>query len=153
MKSLRQKYVPARLQHGESQQHHFESVESMLRAQCNEAIDTCLSELTRRFDQESYKILINMEEVILSCANGDFTVTFSETVKSLYEIDVDFHRLSAQLQLLPGVMAQNFPEVKKVTSFDTVLSLLKDNHAKLLFSELKKLIQIYLLVPMSIASG
>ena len=63
--------VPHRLRHGDAEQHHFESEKYMFRAQYFEAIDACLSELNRRFDEESYALLRQIEIAFLNAANQD----------------------------------------------------------------------------------
>ena len=50
--------VPRHLQRGDASQHRLESEKSMFRAQYFEAIDACLSELNRRFDEDSYTLIL-----------------------------------------------------------------------------------------------
>lgn len=64
----RQRKVPHRLQHGDSVQHQFDSLKLMFRAQYSKAIDACLAELNRLFDERSYTPLQHLEDVILNAA-------------------------------------------------------------------------------------
>ncbi|XP_064420758.1 52 kDa repressor of the inhibitor of the protein kinase-like [Latimeria chalumnae] len=151
----RQRKVPRRFQHGDAAQHNFPSAEDFYRAHYFEAIDACICELSRRFDQESYKILISIEDALINAANGK-EFAFSDKVRNIYSVsgDIDFEQLEAELKLLTGIIKQQLPEVKEVTSIDTIVSLLSDwCDTKLLLSNVYRLLQIYLLAPMCIASG
>jgi hypothetical protein len=44
----------------------------------------------------------------------------NDAVKRLYKDDLDFDQLKAELKLLDGMISQRLPEVKKVTSIDTI---------------------------------
>ncbi|XP_071843974.1 zinc finger MYM-type protein 1-like [Apostichopus japonicus] len=149
----RHRKVPRRLQLGNAEQHMFASPEDLYRVEHCGAIDVCISELGRRFQQTSYTVLVDIETALINSSNGhDFG--FSEQTKSLYKNDVDFHCLQAELALLNGIIKQRLPLVKKVTSMDTVVSLLSDhNDIRLAFPNVLRLIHIYLLAPMSAASG
>ena len=52
----------------------------MFRAQYFEAIDACLSELNRRFDEESYALLQQIEIASLNAANQE-PIEFSDTLR------------------------------------------------------------------------
>ena len=71
-------------------------------------------------------------------------------------MDIDFEQLDGGLKLLKGIIKQHVPEVKKVTSVDTITSLFCSDEAmvqmNLVLSNVLHLLQIYLLAPMSAAS-
>uniref|UniRef100_H3ACG0 HAT C-terminal dimerisation domain-containing protein n=1 Tax=Latimeria chalumnae TaxID=7897 RepID=H3ACG0_LATCH len=135
----KQRKVPRRFHHGDAAQHNFPSAEDFYRAHYFEANDACICELSRHFDQESYKILISIEDVLINAANGK-EFAFSDK------------QLEAELEFLTGIK-QQLPEVKEVTLIDTIVSLLSDwPDTKLLLSNIFHLLQIYLLAPMCIAS-
>ena len=85
------KKVPRRLDNdGFAAHHQFNSVEdNMHRADYFEGIDACLSELYRRFDEESYAPLQHFESIILNAANG-LSFEISKTFRKAYENDVNF---------------------------------------------------------------
>ena len=85
----RRRQVPRRLQHGEAPQHQHESTEAFYRASYYEAIDACIAELNRRFDEVSYAPLQNLEDVFLNAANGQ-PFQFSKQVCETYSKQVDF---------------------------------------------------------------
>ena len=51
-KLSRPKQIPRQFQHGDGEQNHFQSVKEFHRAQYVEAIDSCMTALKKRFDQE-----------------------------------------------------------------------------------------------------
>ena len=154
----RQTQVPRRLQHGDGEQLCFRAAEDVHRVQCVEAIDTCLVSLNERFDQEAFLVLSKIETVLIAAANGmDFDLGNINQLKDIYAVDVDFENLHGELKLLNGIIKQRLPEVKKVTSVDTITSLFCNDEVtvqvNLALSNVLRLLQIYLLAPMSAASG
>jgi hypothetical protein len=116
-----------------------------------------MAALQERFDQEIYSVLMNIETVLINVANGH-TFELNDAVKRLYEDDLDFDQLKAELKFLEGIISQRLPEVKKVTSIDTITSTFSTEETDSLqtviaMSNIVQLLQIYLLAPMSTASG
>ena len=72
-------------------------------------------------------------------------------------MDVDFENLHGELKLLNEIIKQRLPEVKKVKSVDTITSLFCNDEVtvqmNLALSNVLRLLQTYLLAPMSAASG
>ena len=82
----------------------------------------------------------------------------NDAVKRLYKDDLDFDQLKAELKLLDGMISQRLPEVKKVTSIDTITPIFSteetgSSQIVMAMSNVVWLLQIYLLAPMSTASG
>jgi hypothetical protein len=89
---------------------------------------------------------------------GIYTFELNDAVKRLYEDDLDFDQLKAELKLLEGIIFQRLPEVKKVTSIDTITSIFSTEETDssqilMAMSNVVRLLQIYLLAPMSAPSG
>uniref|UniRef100_H3AEC9 Uncharacterized protein n=1 Tax=Latimeria chalumnae TaxID=7897 RepID=H3AEC9_LATCH len=77
-----------------------------------------------------------------------------DKVRNIYSGDIDFEQLEAELKLLTGIVKQQLPEVKEVTSIDTIVPFLSDwCDTKLFLSNIFRVLQIYLLALMCIASG
>ena len=56
--------------------------------------------------------------------------------------------------MLKGLVNQILPEIRKVTNVDTIVQLFsEDQSASHLLPNIKRLLKIYLLAPMSIAAG
>jgi hypothetical protein len=121
-KLSRPKQIPRRFQHGDGDHHHFQSPKEFHRAQTFETIDACMTALQEGFDQEIYSVLVNIETVLINAANGR-TFELNDAVKRLYKDDLDFDQLNGELTLLEGIISQRFPEVKTVTSIDTITSV------------------------------
>ncbi len=154
----RQTQVPRRLQHGNGDQHCFQAAEDLHRAQCVEAIDACLVALNERFDQKAFSVLSYIETVLIAAANSlDFDLRNLDELKHLYTADIDFEQLDGELKLLKGIIKQHLPEVKEVTSVHTITSLLCNAEATVpinaVLHNVVRLLQSYLLAPMSAASG
>eukprot|EP00112_Aurelia_sp_Birch-Aquarium-sp1_P007695 Seg1840.3 transcript_id=Seg1840.3/GoldUCD/mRNA.D3Y31 product="Zinc finger MYM-type protein 1" protein_id=Seg1840.3/GoldUCD/D3Y31 len=93
-KLSRRRQVPRHLQILEAPQHHYESAEAFYRASYYEAIDACIAELNRRFDEASYAPLQNLEDVFLNAGN-DQPFQFSKQVCESYGKQVDFEEAGA----------------------------------------------------------
>ena len=149
----RYKKVPRRLDNGSAAEHQFNSAEDMHRAQCFVAIDACLVELNRRFREESYAPLQQFESAVISAANG-LSFELSENFQKSYEKDVNFDSLQSELKLLETVTKQTFPEIKRVTSMETVVSILTyGQNGTHLLPNVIRLMHIYLLAPLTTASA
>ena len=156
-KLSRPKQIPRRFQHGDGEQHHFQSAKDLHRAQYVEAVDSCMAALKERFDEEIYSVLMNIETVLINASNG-CAFELNDAVKRLYKDDLDFDQLKAELMLLEGIISQRLPEVKTVTSIDTITSIFSTEETDssqivMAMSNVVRLLQIYLLAPMSAASG
>ena len=125
-KLSRPKQIPRRFQHGDGEQRHFQSAKDFHRAQYVKAVDSCMAALKERFDQEIYS-----ETVLINASNG-CAFELNDAVKRLYKDDLDFDQLKAELMLLEGIISQRLPEVKTVTSIDTIIDrrngLIADRH-------------------------
>ena len=118
-KLSRLKQIPHRFQHEDGEQHHFQSAKDFHQAQYVEAVDPCMTALKERFDQEIYSVLMNIEAVLINASNG-CAFELNDAVKRLYKAVLDFDQLKAELMLLEGIISQRLPEVKTVTSIDTI---------------------------------
>ena len=149
----RPRKVPRRLQDGDAEEHQHDSVKSMFRAQYCEAIDAILAELNRRFDERSYAPLQHIEDVILNAANRE-PCDISDDFKGTYDNEIDFDQVTTELRFLPGIIKQCLPEVRRVTTMDTVISAVtQGQNGAFIVPNIVRLLQIYLLAPMSAATA
>ena len=144
---------PRRLDEGE-EPHHFPSPKDYFRQQYFEAGDLMIGEITERFDQSFLEPLIAMEKTLLAAASAEDMADDLKIIEdSVFGKDFDFPRLTWQLKILPDIVKQAPPEVKKVTSIRTLCTAMAtDNHRKT-FSELNKLLRLYLTVPVTSATS
>jgi len=97
-----QRQVPKCINQG-AQSHQYQSPEEYFRQQNLEVLDILITELQRRFDQESFKLLSEIERILISACNGSI-VQPSDGLRELYQPDIDFQRLSVQLAMLPDLV-------------------------------------------------
>ena len=68
-----------------------------------EAIDIINGELERRFLQESFSFVRQIEKLLLDSANAK-SASLPEKVKSTYHQDIDMDKLKIQLKMLPDAV-------------------------------------------------
>ena len=147
------KKVPRRLQDGDAVEHQHDSAKSMFQAQYFEAIDAILAEFNRQFDEKSYAPLQHLEDVILNAANR-VPCDISDDFKKTYDNEIDFDKVTTELRFLPGIIKQCLPEVKRVTTMDTVISAVtQGQNGTFVVPNIVRLLQMYLLAPMSAATA
>jgi len=88
--------VPKRIDQGAQSHQYF-------RQQYFEVLDILITELQCRFDQESFKLLSEIERILISACNGSI-VQPSDRLRELYQPDIDFQHLSVQLAMLPDLV-------------------------------------------------
>lgn len=129
--------------------------EEYFRRQYYEILDIVNQEMTNRFDQATFRVLQEIENInilIRSC-NGD-TVTLSDGFKNLYSKDLKLQNLSTQLSLLPDIVSTVNTEhqmgVKKVTTVNTVVELLNCcSFSRTMLKEVNRLLRLYLTIPLT----
>ena len=124
---------PRRIDEG-TQTHEWETVEEYYRQKYYALLDTLLTKLDNRFDQQTLFILSDIENMITSAANR-VNFTLPQTLRTLYSDDLDLDRLKVHLTMLPDVVLQ------------------QNIFTKSLLSELHKLLRLYFTIPMSNANS
>ncbi|XP_078665396.1 zinc finger MYM-type protein 1-like [Branchiostoma floridae x Branchiostoma belcheri] len=144
---------PRRLDDG-SQPHRYDSPKDFYRHIYLQACDLLVGELTDRFDQDFLKPVLAMESVLLSAANGDdFSDAMDEVMTSVFGKDLDRAKLRRHLSVLPDVIEQALPEVKKVTSIRTICSAMVTSSHRTTFAQTHKLLRLYLTIPITSATS
>ena len=72
---------------------------------------------------------------------------------SRLEGDVDVPKLSSELNLLASFVKEVQPDLKDITSIQTVIDVMKQGKLTKVFSELHSVIKLYLTVPLSNATA
>lgn len=121
-----------------------------------EAIDVISAELDRRFDQSSMKLAAKRERAVIKAAEGRSVDL--EALQLPEELDTD--RLELQLKMLRPSIAKQLADVTKdrgfmcVTVQDVASCLIKlQPQTRAMFSEIEKLIELCLCLPISVASS
>lgn len=81
------------------------------RKQYFEVLDLRNSELSRRFDQSDFGVVVDMEKMLVTAASGK-EVTLPSSITSLYAEEFDFDKLRAQLSMLPDTIKTSAIQAK-----------------------------------------
>ena len=138
--------VPKRIDGG-AESHVYQTPKEHYRRIFFEVIDCISGEITNRFDQPSFTFIQSVEEILIDAANGK-EVQNPPAVTECYRNDLDFDRLSQQLRSLHDLCSH----YRKVTNVDSITQALveSDNRAiRAMLSEVRKLLQLYLTVPVT----
>lgn len=91
--------------------------------------------------------ILTMESLLI---NGEHHAEELKRVKeSVFKDDLDFDRLERHLGVLVDVIHQALPQVKKVTSARTICTAMRIDPYRTMLSEIHKLLQLYLTVPIT----
>lgn len=142
----RRKKVPRRIDDG-AENHVYLTPKAHFKHNFFEVIDWIIAEISNRFNQPSFTFIQKVETLFIDAANGK-EAQIPTDVRQCYDNDLDFDRLHQQLQSLPDLCSH----CRKVTNIDTITQALveSDNRAiRSMFSEVRKLLQLYLTVPIT----
>ena len=130
------------------------TVEDMYRKEYFEALDSVKGELERHFQQDNLLFVRAIERILISSANGS-TSSFSDRFQEVYGKDIDIHKLSLKLQLLPDAIRSSSTTTIEVTKIQTICDVLNDQSGvkKTLLTEVHKLLRIYYTIPVTTASA
>lgn len=130
-------------------QHVFASVEEYYKREYFEAIDIINGELERRFLQESFSFVGEIEKLLLDSANAK-SANLPEKMESIYQEDLDMDKLKIQLKMLPDavkVTPMHGIPIKQVTRVQTLCQVFNIQPTfKILLTEVHKLLRIYLTI-------
>lgn len=120
-----------------------------------EALDITVAEIKRRFEPKTLQVLNEIENILIPSCNGLPLKHPSSEFAEMYNEDIDFERLKPQLLMLPElVKVSNAGIVKEVTSINTLCDLINGaSVGKAMFSEIHKLLLLYLTTPLTSASA
>ena len=82
----RQKQIPVRID-DDAPNHHFSTTEERFCKQYYEVHDLITNELERRYEQESFQILQEIEDLVIKSCSGT-VIQPSEKLKKLYSEDI-----------------------------------------------------------------
>ena len=154
----RYRRAPKRLDDG-SLPHRYETPKEFCRQTYFELLDMVHVEMDRRFAQSSLKVPRALEKLLVGACNGEITTTLPELVETTYAKDVDIKKLLRQLQMLPDLVnaAKARPlhsPLQAVTNVCTLAAILDDvPMAPVMFSEVDKMVRLFLTVPVTTATG
>ena len=150
---------PRRLDEG-SAPHRFNSPEEHYKMHYFYALDLVIEEISVRFSQESMSVPKDLETLLINAANHQEAVqiTMPESLQPMYSRDVNMQKAVHQLQMLPDLV-NAFKQSQKisrlqVTSMRTIAEILNTvPFAKAMFSEIDKLLRLYLTIPVTTSTA
>ena len=144
---------------GGSIAHRFVCPSDFFKVQYFEALDLIQQELSRRFNQQSLALPKKIEEMMISSSNGlEDNISVPAEIIEAYSQDLDMNKLQCQLQMLPDLVSaykrnKSLPTFR-VTTMRTISEMLSSvPSAKDLFSEVDKMIRIYLSILVTTATA
>ena len=122
-----------------------------------EVLDILVNELKCRFHQNSLAVLHELEDILNTSCNGNVKKP-SNQLCNLYSSDIDIDRLMPQLSMMPELInvfnKESGAKVKKVTTVRAICDMRNNTSiSKVMFSEMDKLLKIYLTVPVTTATA
>ena len=135
-----------------STDHGWTSPLEFYRHQFYAILDLVSGRTRERFDCKTLDHLTAIEDLLVNGANGEIPEVGVLLQKNL-EGDVDVKRLVTQLACFTSFLKQWNPDIRTVTSVETVIECMKTMKLKNTFTEIHKLIKLYLVIPLSNASG
>ena len=140
----------------------FETPEDYYRKTYFEVIDIIVLELSQRFSQESLRIPLQIESTLLKATNMVSDVengNIDETLLKFYAKDLDGKKLLRQIAMLPDLVNEikktsPYDHLKSVTNVRVLADILKTSPLTLaMFSEVHKLVRIFLTIPVTTATA
>ena len=136
----RKRRAPACFEVGSGEGFHSETVEDHFRRQYFEVL---IASITKRFDQLGYRMYKNLEDLLVTAANGKEIEAYLKTVTAFYRDDFDSSLLSAQLQNLATHFDGNTVTLRDCIAFLRGLS----SAQRYFFSEVCMLAHLIIVMP------
>ena len=150
----RYRKVPKRLDGGE-RPHCYPDPKDRYRHIYYETLELVSGEIERRFNQSDLNTVKDLEELLLTAANGELGQEYQipEALSSYLEGDIDQIRLKVHLSMIPDMIKTAFDRsIKKVTTVRTLTAAMNKSEVyKGMLSEVDKLLQIYFTFPVTSA--
>lgn len=145
----RRRVPPRRLDQG-SAPVQFNTPREMYAQLYFEILDVISSSLTDRFNQSSYKIALDVEKLIMDAANeASINQECLSAVTKHYGTDINADELKLNLRMLPNICGSG-----KISNITTVCESLNAlGLASKLFSQICKLLKLFLLLPVTSATA
>ena len=123
-----------------------------------EVLDIICNEVSRRFHQEDFDVVLDIEKTLIGAGNGE-VVVIPNTVLTKYRDDLNMDRLLTHLKMVPDIVKRYSCEsgitIKKITNVSTLCDIMNNLRpgVKALCTELHRLLQLFLTIPVATASS
>lgn len=137
----RRRKVPAKLAFGPGHTaHQPDTIEDLHRQEYFAVLDHAKGSIEARFDQPGFETYSTMQDMLLQASNGESYDAALAMLKPSYSTDVDFDRLDIQLAMLHSTIGP-------VVSFSEVVKKFKALPTMALYSEVKVILQLIMVLP------
>ena len=135
-----------------STDHACDTVEQYYKTQFFEVIDLLTTQIKDRFDQDTLKYLISIEDLVVHAAKGE-DIAIDQELEDKIKQDLNVDGLKRELQILSKYIPEVDPSLKDVSSISTVIDIMRKGKLVKMLSELHILLKLYLTVPLSNATA
>ena len=151
----RKRRVPARFEDGLASNEYPETATDMYRKIYFEALDLIICRIKDRFDQEDYKIYINLEQLLVKAAKSQPYEEEFKIITDFYGTYFNTNLLKLHLDIFYSSFLESNTGRPEDTFFVDILNYVKSltNAQKLLISEVVKAVRLILVLPATNASS
>ena len=112
------------------------------------------AELEQRFDHRHIPSVVAMEHSLLKAANGsDYNNEISTLGNTCFKNAIEWTNLRRHLPLLQDIIKQFDPQIKKVTSVETICEAMASNSVyQTMLPSVHLLLRLYMTIPISAAT-
>lgn len=139
----RKRKVPARFEEGSAVGHHPDTPQDLYRRDYFECLDLIVACIRDRFDQPGYRILKNLENLLLKATRSEDYDSELEFVLDYYKDDLQPSILRTQLELLASTFTEQTPTLKEIWDHFKDLSLAQRD----IMSEVCVVIKLLMVMP------
>ena len=150
----RARKIPRRFNEGAAT-HLYQNPQERYRHAYFEVLELAAGDIDKRFDQEDFNTIKEIEVLLLKAANGEVTSSFNPIIQSYLDKDFDLDRLKTQLSLVSNMIRTAYTEnpITKVTNVRTICEAMNTSHIyKGMLSEVDKLLKLLFTFPVTTAT-
>lgn len=148
----RKRKTPARFQLGDGDYHFPASPKDHYRSQYFEALDLAMATIQDRFNQEGFKMLCKVEQLLMKACAGENFVEMTAEICNFFTGDFDEDDLNTELGTLHHLYISHTTESPSIGTVKSALLSLSSAQRSLV-GEVCKLLQILLVMPATNASS
>jgi hypothetical protein len=150
----RPRKLPKRFNDGGSA-HQYPGAKDKYRHAYFEALELGAGEVDKRFNQQDFLLIKEIEGLLIKSANGETVQPLSDTLLKYFDNDIDPTQLTFQLAMIPTLIKTALDDtIKKVTNIRTIADAMeKSDMYKNMLTEVDKLLRIYFCFPVTSATA
>lgn len=148
-----QRKLPKRLDDGATP-HVYLTPKDRLRHKYFETLDLAVGEVERGFNQGDISVINSLESFLIDNAN-DNSISMPDNLETyLKDAGFDMENLKIQVPMLPSVIETSSQVIKQVTFVRTIAGAMAESDIyKGMLPEINKLLELYLVFPVTAATG